>query len=481
MDNLFGYANNESLDNIKHIYIPDSVEMDEQAYRILNQFRGLESISITSRQFKLQQETQYKFNIRIPQEADMIATDRTKDLIDLIVSKNAFGKQKVTGTDLFMVFEVTSRAASEETALAILALFAVKNNIFSIDDLTDRINKNIKASMLELLSPDNKTDWDKARVIKKYYWFTEAYDLSKKILKKYNILSADNISHHLGYPGNKLFDIGQTFKANIEVGKNVEYGFNGFGGLGYFKYYMRGKVSYNSALDIIRLTSDYMTRTDENNKMPGYKHIDLNFYKQHWFNSNHGKLPVWCYPNGSIYASGYRGALSIGEILLESCYLAAIFKGLSMDITLIQGDKKDFIGESSTIYISIEYGKVIASTKKNSSFIYDYELAGEYINRIDSLRESGETGLSLDEFEEICERNKRDIEYCKQNPDELYNLTFGLDLDLCYRLELYIKENHGITLGSRGRQTNPNYYMLKYLFDFDMNKLKQYISDHENN
>lgn len=474
MDNIFGV-----IVNVKHIYIPDKVKMNEDEYKALKGFVDLESISVTRRQFKLQRDAKYKFEIRVPQEADMIATSKTKSLIDFIVSKNTSNEQKITGTDLFMMFEVASRAGSEDTALAAMALFAITKKVCTIDDLIGQIDNNIIASIRELLSPDIKTDWDKARVIKKYYWFEEAYDLNTEILKKYGIRTQDNIEFHLRCHGNKLFDIGQTFKANIKIEDGVAYGFNGQGGLGYFKYYMKGMVSHRLALDIIRRTSTYQIYGKEIVETLGYKHIDLDFFKQHWFFSDHESLPVWCYPNGVIQASGYRTALSIGEILLESYYLAAIFKGINMEVELIQEAIEDLRAEKSRIYISIKHGRVIASTKSKDLVGYTYELHREYIDKIDKLRENGEIGLSLDELEEISRRNKRDAKYCKQNPDELWELTEGLDLDLCFRLELYLKENHGITLSTCGRQLNPNYYMLKYLFDFDMNKLKQYLKQYE--
>ena len=71
MDNIFGV-----IVNVKHIYIPDQVKMNEDEYKALKGFVDLESISVTRRQFKLQRDAKYKFEIRVPREADMIATSK---------------------------------------------------------------------------------------------------------------------------------------------------------------------------------------------------------------------------------------------------------------------------------------------------------------------------------------------------------------------------------------------------------------------
>ena len=150
MDNIFGV-----IVNVKHIYIPDQVKMNEDEYKALKGFVDLESISVTRRQFKLQRDAKYKFEIRVPREADMIATSKTKSLIDFIVSKNTSNEQKITGTDLFMMFEVASRAGSEDTALAAMALFAITKNVLQ-KICTEKEDKVKKLYFLQKKMPMKK-------------------------------------------------------------------------------------------------------------------------------------------------------------------------------------------------------------------------------------------------------------------------------------------------------------------------------------
>lgn len=59
MDTLFGV-----IAGVKHIYIPDGVELDDEAYNKFDWFTELESISISSNHQKPPKEARYRCEIR---------------------------------------------------------------------------------------------------------------------------------------------------------------------------------------------------------------------------------------------------------------------------------------------------------------------------------------------------------------------------------------------------------------------------------
>lgn len=59
MEYIFGY-----IPRVKHIYIPDEVEMDEEAYNRFDKFADLESISISSNHQRPPKDAKYRCEIR---------------------------------------------------------------------------------------------------------------------------------------------------------------------------------------------------------------------------------------------------------------------------------------------------------------------------------------------------------------------------------------------------------------------------------
>lgn len=59
MDTLFG-----CIARVKHIYIPDGIELDDEAYNRFDKFVDLESISISSNHQRPPKDAKYRCEIR---------------------------------------------------------------------------------------------------------------------------------------------------------------------------------------------------------------------------------------------------------------------------------------------------------------------------------------------------------------------------------------------------------------------------------
>lgn len=468
------------LKRVKHIFAPDDMKVDNEAFIAFSKFPNLKSVSLTSRQYSLRGGIEFKYDLRIPEDANMIATEDTKELINFVCSQYAVNSGRVSGQDLFIAFEIASRAANEETALSSLGLFMLENDLCSPAELNGYMGKKLLDSICELLDQKSKTDWHKAAIIKKHYWLHEAFDIKEDIIKKYNIETGSRIAYHLTYPGDKVFDIGQTLKVNLKVDKNAMQGFTGGGGLSYFKYIMQGKVSTSLALDIIRLTSEYVNvhSVVQEIDRPGYNQLFLDFFRQDWF-KDWGTKSVWCYPNGRIQAQGYDSIRNLGEIILEACFLASTFKTLRMQVALINGANEDSLfSNDDDIIIDISDGSVEVKAGSCEQWYNSWEPDEKYIEKINKMFDENKLPLSADEFKVISQRNKLDHEdediYAQKELSDL--ITFS-DVGLAFRLIMYIQDTTDVRLDISKDLHFPSYQILKNLFDFDMDKLKQYMKE----
>ena len=231
-------------------------------------------------------------------------------------------------------------------------------------------------------------------------------------------------------------------------------------------------------MDIIRLTSEYNGSLIDELVFPAGKFIELDFYKQYWFHTHNSELFTWCYPNGGIHASGYRSGMCMGQLIMESCFLASAFKGLKMEVIII-AESETFYNRGDEITIKIRKGFVEVGIGSKSYYDLEEIYDGQYIDKVNELRKTGQTGLDEYEIQEIFRRNKRDADEGKQHPDELANLVYNIDRDLQMRLEYYIAETTGVYLFFHGETYSIKYNMLKFLFDFDMEKLRQYTMDYK--
>ena len=372
-----------------------------------------------------------------------------------------------------MIFEAASRATDEELALAVLSSYALEKEVCSISDLATYLSEYTINSMLSLYS-NTKVNSQKAAIIKTNPLLIRIFKLIQAVEEKYKSNEHKDLFFQIEYPGNEGFDISQRFKPNLEIKDNVLEGFGGDGWLGFYEYTISGRTFPDLALDIIRLTIDDPCNTEVQGIELGrsYRHMDLNFLNQYWFTSD--IAPVWCYPDGTIYCNGYKAGQTIQDIIMEACCLAEEFKTLNMNIS-IQSRNGEWIIDDDAIVINIESGKVKASVGHKP-----LGTTNEFTVRANELRQQKKPVFTMEQLKAMqlsneCEHFMKSEQGKKVMKLKEYFYTF--DRDIAMRLNSYMLETRGLPLivGS-----TPVYNLLTYIFDYDMDKLKQYHEAYEN-
>lgn len=465
-------TDDEAISRVKQIIIPDNIEMDHEAYRSLKGFPSLKLISISSRQKLLFNDVDVPYRVRIPEVTNMIATDKTKALMNFILEK---GYSTIKGTDLMITYEVAGRAADEETALTVLCCQALESKMCLADDLQPYVDNEIIESVKSLYESGLCSVSEKALAIKTNTLLFNVFKLRKYVEKKYKLDRNRLLYEQIDYPGAGIFDIGQKFKPNLTIEGNCLQGFSDDGWLGYCEYTITGKVTPDQALDIIRLTNYYTCFEIEGFDLkPSYRHMNLDFFVQHWGMGN--KAPVWCYPNGDIHCIGYTHGKDIQSIIIEACCLAAEFDWLSMSVTLHSQNKDYCSFKQDDITIDIENGSVKVYLGY-SKILHDIER--EYIAMIDNLRQAGKRVFTQEQLLTIQSRNNYES---LLNTDrgkkqiEFLDMVSRFDMDIQLRLSDFTEETMGMKVRGRGIK---NENLLRYIFDYDQEKLDNYFNEYD--
>jgi len=273
-------------------------------------------------------------------------------------------------------------------------------------------------------------------------------------------------------------------------------GYNGYGGLKHCEYSIRGESTPEINLELIRLTSKYpqtnakgRTRSRDECKLmeeanvlpikPSYLIPDFEFLGQSWFGEK-ANSGLWSYPSGAIYYDGTinEAGISVASITTELCYLAQLFKNLTLEIQVSMMSGENYLfNDSRNIYFRLINGKVEVGLGNGIIERYingDSKEQAEY-NRLFC---EGKPLLNQQIIKYMSAANKLDQERY-ENDESMTRLREHLNEyggDFVFgAISYYMNINYG-WIPAPVLDYNYMHHMTTFLFDVDVDKLERLVN-----
>ncbi len=478
MDFFTDLPYNPRIKNVHELYIPDGIIMNGD----LSNYSGLKKISVSVKDYRpielFDPMGKGKEVLRMPLQGKIIRSKEIQQVIDCVTALYAKAQDKVHS--LFFVYDLASRAWYEELTLLCLIHPGLEDGQFTIDEIKGCVPNKTVRHAAEVLTAEHENIYELAEIIEGDLLLSDYYTLYNMVNKEYGLACNEDLNTALNNIEKYTVDLGQRFDVKVGVQGSVLHGFDGSGRLTGCRYKITGFSTYEMNQEIIRLTSVHYEVPEK------YTYNDMvvfSFLAQRWYDRD-GKIGgLWSYPDGTIYDEGIVGNHeTVTSILLELCFLAKNFRGLSMNVD---------IWASNAVYI--QSGKKVRQLEfsvHNGEVGVHFTSGGNPTGTLDTIpcckvdyqgmQRKGMKLLADDYLRQIVYRNKKEDE-SEENISKSVVYEIG-EYRLWSILTGYLHKKYGWRIKKREDYYDMSEtYLLASLFTFDADKVNRYLEEIKEN